>query len=126
MNKSYLFRRYLKATLIPLGVNIILFLIFYFLWPSESTRLADAFQVSGLLLVLFMGLVLVHNFGAFDMIVFATTRLFARLFPWSNVDMTKSYYDYVTEKKAERKKKPLFWPAFAIGVISILIGFIFY
>lgn len=126
MNKGYLFRRYLKATLIPLGVNIVLFFIFYFIWPTETARLADAFQVSGLLLVLFMGLVLVHNFGAFDMIVFATTRLFARLFPWSNVDMSKSYYDYVTEKKLERNKKPLLWPAFVIGVISILIGFFFY
>jgi hypothetical protein len=126
MNKKYKLKKYLKATLIPLGINIILFFILFFIWPNDATRLADSFQVSGLLIFLFLALIVVHNLGAFDMIVFGTTRLFARVFPWSNVDMSKTYYDYVTEKKEERKKWPIIWPGMIIGLISVLIGFIFY
>lgn len=124
--KKRIIKRYIKATLIPLIANILLFIGVYLIGSVESTKLIDAFQVSGLLVFLFTCLIIVHQFGAFDFIAFSVTRLFARLFPWSNVDMSVSYFDYVTSKKEARKSWPILWPGLVISLISIIIGFCLY
>lgn len=126
MRRKRTIKSYIKATLIPLIANIILFIFFYLIGNVESTKLIDAFQASGLLVLLFICLIIVHQCGAFDFIVFGVTRLFARLFPWGNVDMSKTYFDYVTEKKEDRKVWPILWPGLIVSSIFIIIGFFLY
>lgn len=127
--KKILLIRYLRATLIPLTIAICLSVSLYLYGlkaDDTSTALIDAFQVSGFMLILFASFFLIGKFGAFDMIIFGVSRLFARLLPWRNIDTSQTYFEYVNAKKEKRKGQMILWPTYIIGAIFLLIGFLFY
>lgn len=90
--------------------------------------LCDAFFVSGLLLILFSGLVFVSGEGAFLGIGFALKRA-ARLFVPTFNRKEETYAEYRERKTGKEKKKGdgcIFFTGLFFLVISLIFLFIWY
>ena len=104
-----------RDVLIPLGVGIVLGIITFWVKGGFSAgtpeafwqALCDAMTVPGLLLTCIGLLSVVSGEGAFDGLNFSVRKAFGQILREERRSaMPKTFYDYVSAKRENRRKKP--------------------
>ncbi len=84
--------------------------------------LTDAFFVPGVVMAAFGLLVFSTNEGTFDMLTYGVRRLFILISRHPKDEKYRTFYDY---RQAQRENKHQFGYMIIVGVLYILISFIF-
>ena len=127
-SKKRLIITYLVSAGIVITIGVIFGLMLYFLQykGTEKTMLqywADVISVTGAVSVLIWLFALVASYGAFDMIVYGTRKMFNAIFrrnPRSGLPRT--YTEYVESKKD--KEHNSYWPFLFVSLGILVVGII--
>ena len=127
-SKKRLIITYLVSAGIVITIGVIFGLMLYFLQykGTEKTMLqywADVISVTGAVSVLLWLFALVASYGAFDMIVYGTRKMFNAIFrknPRSGLPRT--YTEYVESK--HEKERNNYWPFLFISLGILVVGII--
>ena len=127
-SKKRLIITYLVSAGIVITIGVIFGLMLYFLQykGTEKTMLqywADVISVTGAVSVLLWLFALVASYGAFDMIVYGTRKMFNAIFrrnPRSGLPRT--YTEYVESKKD--KEHNSYWPFLFVSLGILVVGII--
>ena len=127
-SKKRLIITYLVSAGIVITIGVIFGLMLYFLQykGTEKTMLqywADVISVTGAVSVLLWLFALVASYGAFDMIVYGTRKMFNAIFrrnPRSGLPRT--YTEYVESKRD--KEHNSYWPFLFVSLGILVVGII--
>lgn len=127
-SKKRLIITYIVSAGIVITIGVIFGLMLYFLQykGTEKTMLqywADVISVTGAVSVLIWLFALVASYGAFDMIVYGTRKMFNAIFrrnPRSGLPRT--YTEYVESKRD--KEHNSYWPFLFVSLGILVVGII--
>lgn len=117
-NKAY--KKIIISLLLHLGIGTFIFVVLLFTRFGIDYYIADAFSVTGILLLGYAAIKFVASEGAFNVLGFWFQK-FRDMFkrgPKTNM----KYYDYVEMKR--ENEKPILWPSLAVGGLFFLIGLV--
>lgn len=114
------------SIVITLGVIFGLILYFFQYQGTEKTALqywADVVSVTGAMGVLMWLFVLMTSYGAFDMIVYGTRKMFNAIFRRNpRTGLPRTYTEYVESKR--EKEHNNYWPFLFISLGILVVGII--
>ena len=116
------YKAYLITLLVSAVVGVGIFLIFYFVGKQTLVASIDGTGVTFMILFGISILLLIGQFGAFDIFVYGTKQMFAGMFS-KNPNKYNDYASYREERYAKREKSPKIY--FAIMLVSFLFLIVF-
>ena len=120
-----------RDVLIPLGVGLVLGVTAFILQGGFSAKdneglwhaLCDAAAVPGLLLTCAGLLSVVSGQGAFDALGFSTKKVLSQILSEERRNaMPKTYYDYVTVRQENQRKKPRTVLYVGLGFLALAVA----
>ena len=127
-SKKRLVISYLVSAGIVITLGVIFGLVLYFFQyqGTEKTMLqywADVISVTGAMSVLMWLFVLMTSYGAFDMIVYGTRKMFNAIFRRNpRTGLPRTYTEYVESKREKEHNK--YWPFLFISLGILVVGII--
>ena len=127
-SKKRLIISYLVSASIVITVGVIFGLVLYFFQykGTEKTMLqywADVVSVTGAISVLMWLFVLMTSYGAFDMIVYGTRKMFNAIFRRNpRTGLPRTYTEYVESRREKERNK--YWPFLFISLGILVVGII--
>ena len=114
------------SIVITLGVVFGLILYFFQYQGTEKTMLqywADVVSVTGTMSVLLWLFILMTSYGAFDMIVYGTRKMFNAIFRRNpRTGLPRTYTEYVESRRD--KEHDNYWPFLFISLGILVVGII--
>lgn len=115
----------MKKWLIPIGIEIILFVMFLInnyakleFNPDYKYIFMDALGTSSFILLLFASFVWVTQEGTFDILIYGTKKFFRYIFNPRSENNRQTYLEYVEEKR-DSKKLPIL-PSIIVSLVPLI------
>lgn len=126
-----------KTLLIQFGVGLVLTAVLAVIigtFKQTETAdiiryLSDSFAATGILLLCVSGLSLTASTGFFDIYSYGIRKGMHNIFPGTLFEYSGSYYDYLDEKREQRKKRKkvyMFIPGAALVAVAGILTIIWY
>ena len=119
---------------ITVGIGVVLVVLYLYLQEFSNAEtqkiqlrmLADAFTISGVILILPAGLIWVASDGFFDGLTYSARRL-ARLIPFTKLK-DERYYDYKMRKRENRPQGYgfIFFTGLGFFLVAVIMIALFY